>query len=66
MNNQDRLFITTIIENVPDTGERIINLEEVNTQVFRNLYHIAKNLESDLNVEIIDPGKTIRIFRSNL
>ena len=66
MNNQDRLFITTIIENVRDTGERIINLEEVNTQVFRNLYHIAKNLESDLNVEIIDPGKTIRIFRSNL
>ena len=66
MNNQDRLFITTIIENVRDTGERIINLEEVNTQVFRNLYHIAKNLESDLNVEIIKPGKTIRIFKNEL
>lgn len=63
MNNQDRLLINTIIENVRNTGEQIINLEEVNIQVFRNLYHIAKNLESDLDVEIIDPGKTIRIFR---
>lgn len=66
MTQQDRALVNDLINKVRNDGQVSINLDHVSVEVFRNLYHIAKNLESDLNVEIIEPGKTIRIFGGNL
>lgn len=63
MTGQDRHSIEKIINRVRETGEQVISLNEVDVQVFRNLYHISKNLEPDLDVEITEPGKQIRIFK---
>jgi hypothetical protein len=63
MTGQDRHSIEKIINRVRETGEQVISLNEVDVQVFRNLYHISKNLETDLDVEITEPGKQIRIFK---
>lgn len=63
MNGQDRNLIEEIIQSVRDTGEQVISLDEVGIQVFRNLYHVAKTIEPDLDVEIVEKGKTIRIYR---
>jgi len=62
MNQQERLIVKRIIEQVYKTGEQIVSLTEVSVPVFRNLYHTAKNLEPNLSVEILEFGKVIRIF----
>jgi len=64
MNGQDRILIADILSVARKEGEINICLGKVSVQVFRNLYHTAKNLEADLNVEVIKPGHEIRIYKN--
>lgn len=64
MNNQDRMTAIAILEEARILGEVIIELDRVSPVVYQNVYHMAKNLESDLNVEVVIPKQSIRIFRN--
>lgn len=65
MNSQDRSRVDEIIQQVKQTGkETVITLEEYPVLVFRNLFHTAKNLEPVLDAEVVEKGKSFRIFKT--
>lgn len=63
MNNQERNIVNDIINEIKENKrEKIISLNVYDVIVFRNLYHTAKNIEKTLDAEIIEKGKSFRIF----
>lgn len=65
MNTQERNRVNEIIQQVKETGkDAVITLEEYPVLIFRNLFHTAKNLEPDLDAEVVERGKSFRIFKT--
>lgn len=65
MNTQERNRVEEIIQQVKQTGkDAVITLEEYPVLIFRNLFHTAKNLEPGLDAEVVEKGKSFRIFKT--
>ena len=63
MTGQFKSITENIINSIKESEkEKIINIDDYDIIVFRNLYHIAKNIDDTLDVEIIEKGKIFRVF----
>jgi hypothetical protein len=63
MNTQERNRVESVIRQVRESKQEIIiTLDEYPILLFRNLYHTAKNLEPDMDAEVVERGKSFKIF----
>jgi hypothetical protein len=63
VNYQEKAIVNNIIDEIKENKrEKIISLDNYDIIVFRNLYHIAKNIEHTLDAEIVEKGKSFCIF----